>query len=435
MLYVSNIRLENIRCFDNETLSFINHNSRNDIIPWTIVLGDNGTGKSTILRCIAMALSGETSASGLLRELSGELIRKGKESGVIEVTLCNYDGSNEKTSKTTLCRTPRNEEELEQWSDANSKDDIFLCGYGANRRSIGTPPPDKYSPLEAVFTLFNYESAQLLAPETIIYRILRKGYEEEQLLNDIASFLMLPKGSIRLGDSGIEIKGPWGDYVGLGGLGDGYSAIFALIVDILGWIMFFRGGEPIPGNEVTGVVLIDEIDQHLHPEWQKRIVRLLRDGFPNVQFIVSTHAPLVAIGAAELKEDDCQLALCEMINTEVRIRSAISPPRASRADQVLTSYLFGLRSTSSGTLKSAIDNFADLKRKKTLSAKDKQDLKYLRTYLNESLGPESSTEGIVRHALDTVLDDLLKQGIHQYDKEDIKYELRRQINEILGGKL
>jgi predicted ATP-binding protein involved in virulence len=46
-------------------------------------------------------------------------------------------------------------------------------------------------------------------------------------------------------------------------------------------------------NETSGVVLIDEIDLHLHPAWQKKIVADLRRSFPNIQFIVSTHAPLV----------------------------------------------------------------------------------------------------------------------------------------------
>lgn len=45
--------------------------------------------------------------------------------------------------------------------------------------------------------------------------------------------------------------------------------------------------------ETEGIVLIDEIDLHLHPSWQKRILKDLMDIFPKVQFIVSTHAPEV----------------------------------------------------------------------------------------------------------------------------------------------
>ena len=45
--------------------------------------------------------------------------------------------------------------------------------------------------------------------------------------------------------------------------------------------------------QTEGVVLVDEIDLHLHPEWQQRILRDLQNIFPNVQFIVSTHSPFV----------------------------------------------------------------------------------------------------------------------------------------------
>ena len=46
-------------------------------------------------------------------------------------------------------------------------------------------------------------------------------------------------------------------------------------------------------DETLGVVLIDEVDMHLHPEWQKRIMADLHYIFPKVQFIVTTHSPSV----------------------------------------------------------------------------------------------------------------------------------------------
>lgn len=46
-------------------------------------------------------------------------------------------------------------------------------------------------------------------------------------------------------------------------------------------------------KNTSGIVLIDEIDLHLHPEWQKRVINDLQNAFPNLQFIVTTHAPLV----------------------------------------------------------------------------------------------------------------------------------------------
>lgn len=50
---------------------------------------------------------------------------------------------------------------------------------------------------------------------------------------------------------------------------------------------------------IPGIVLIDEIDMHLHPRWQWRIVDALKETFPNVQFILATHAPIIISSCKE----------------------------------------------------------------------------------------------------------------------------------------
>jgi predicted ATP-binding protein involved in virulence len=75
-------------------------------------------------------------------------------------------------------------------------------------------------------------------------------------------------------------------------LSDGYQMALAMVMDIAA-----RMGETNPDEDkilnTEGVVLIDEVDQHLHPEWQQRILADLIRTFPNVQFIVTTHSPQV----------------------------------------------------------------------------------------------------------------------------------------------
>ena len=77
-------------------------------------------------------------------------------------------------------------------------------------------------------------------------------------------------------------------------LSDGYKCTISLIADIAYRMALLN---PQLLNDVlektNGIVLIDEIDLHLHPQWQKRILSDLTDIFPNIQFIVSTHAPSV----------------------------------------------------------------------------------------------------------------------------------------------
>jgi len=75
--------------------------------------------------------------------------------------------------------------------------------------------------------------------------------------------------------------------------------MFALIVDLLRWLEMLRSDIEVPINEASGVVLIDEIDPHLHPKWQREIGFWLTKLFPNMQFIVTTHSPFVAMAAGK----------------------------------------------------------------------------------------------------------------------------------------
>jgi predicted ATP-binding protein involved in virulence len=75
-------------------------------------------------------------------------------------------------------------------------------------------------------------------------------------------------------------------------LSQGEKSLLALVGDIARRLAIMNPGlaKPLDGE---GIVLIDEIDLHLHPRWQRTIVRRLREAFPNCQFILTTHSPLV----------------------------------------------------------------------------------------------------------------------------------------------
>ena len=79
-------------------------------------------------------------------------------------------------------------------------------------------------------------------------------------------------------------------------LSSGEQAFFLLAADLARRLMLASPGRPLA--EATGIVCIDEIELHLHPAWQKRILRMLMDTFPACQFVVTTHSPQV-IGGVE----------------------------------------------------------------------------------------------------------------------------------------
>lgn len=78
-------------------------------------------------------------------------------------------------------------------------------------------------------------------------------------------------------------------------LATGYKNIIAMIGDLISRLSIYQKVEDF--QDLQGIVLIDEIDLHLHPKYQKLFVEKLTELFPKIQFIVSTHSPIPLLGA------------------------------------------------------------------------------------------------------------------------------------------
>ena len=119
-------------------------------------------------------------------------------------------------------------------------------------------------------------------------------------------------------------------------LSEGYKIIIAMVADLAA-----RAAEANPDMknplEATGIVLIDEVDLHLHPRWQRDILIQLTKVFPNMQFIVSTHSPVIVVGAAEI----AQIVNLNRINDREGLHQYETS--VSNVGQVLLSDLFGLK--------------------------------------------------------------------------------------------
>lgn len=128
---------------------------------------------------------------------------------------------------------------------------------------------------------------------------------------------------------------------GLRQLSDGYRSTIALFAELA-----YRAAllNPHMGvdvcEKVDGIVLIDELDLHLHPSWQRRIVDDLRRVFPKVQFVVTTHAPQILTDAKP-----GELQVLQQIGDNAPVPLQVDIPPGARADQVLTGAWFQLTST------------------------------------------------------------------------------------------
>lgn len=106
-------------------------------------------------------------------------------------------------------------------------------------------------------------------------------------------------------------------------------------------------------SELRGVVMVDEIDLHLHPEWQRIVVPTLASALPNVQFIFTTHSPLV-VGSLTSQN----LFLLSQEDQATVVRRLPELVHGKSAEQILLSPYFGLDTTRTRETADRLDKLA-----------------------------------------------------------------------------
>ena len=343
MLYINRVELKNFRCFENIS---IEAKIEAPSAPWTLLTGDNASGKTTLLKAIALGLCDRSSAAGLLRESDSGYIRNGQKTGSIKICLVDRaEGrpGGEYQIETTLTRLSDQLESLEQKTvpERFPWHRIFVCGYGAGRGTSGTGDIAGYSAISAVYNLFNY-SEGLQNPELTIRR-LRQGSENQKNvfktledILDLSDFRLAENGTSAMG---ISVKDPRNVNIAFRDLADGYKSTFLWVTDFLGWALASEGRSE---EAIDGIVVIDEIEQHLHPKWQKRVISTLRKAWPQVQFFAATHSPLVARSFQSISDDGLHGHYHLRESESDNVVEALRVPSlgGKRTDQILASEAF-----------------------------------------------------------------------------------------------
>jgi predicted ATP-binding protein involved in virulence len=255
--------------------------------PWIFLTGQNGFGKTSVLQAIALGLWG-------IREVHTYPIKEEFEPQ-IKVTAWN-------TSMTYII--PRVVHTLEGNFD-------FLACYGSERLNIQSEESENQNRKTSTTTYSLFESGGNL--KNIEYELKLSKYDAKERFEAICNMLkqLIPNlAEIKVEDREViyyerDQDGNSYEPVKFHQLAAGIRSIIAMVGDIYIRLSTIEGNSEAPQKNkwlpesLEGIVIIDELDLHLHPKWQRELPTLLSNVFPKVQFIASTHSPIPLLGAPE----------------------------------------------------------------------------------------------------------------------------------------
>lgn len=439
-MWIEEVTLENIKCFDSETIRL---GSKDSPYPWVTFIGENGTGKSSVLQAIGLLLSGPEGANQLLKPEGW--LRDETRSGRIGANIHQgpndpgqYGGDKKERKNFQFSYyitgmepiRVNNAEYLEpliipdpksrtiSWLRSNAFQPKgigwFGAGYGAFRRLTRANRilvPALQTPLRHTNYISQFKEDQPLeAFESwmvyLDYQISKSNSKlaTKQLEWGKAAFdSLLPDGNSfkRVDTNGhIWFDTPQGEVRSVA-LSDGFRSVLALAGDLI-WRLIEAFPESENPLEEQGVVLIDELDIHLHPTWQRSIAGLLRKTFPKIQFIMATHSPLVAAGAGS---DAKTFKFTH--NGSITTISKVDNIYAKSVDEILKSSAFGLVSEYSIETQNQLDTYLRLKDKRNRTKKEENQFQMTIPFAREALGPNLESS-IFEQKLDEFLKSKLK---------------------------
>ena len=285
---------------------------------WHVLLGNNGSGKSTLLGALALALLGQEYADPL-NNYWPTILRDENSDAEFKLTLAGDDAESilpdALTQDIKIKWSPgrtRGVTVLEHSHHSAECENIFSMSYGALRRFVGGEPvqEDGHSRIKAFtrhISLFDerYALTDLLGWLKKLDHAANREPLSKNLLDNVKALInnseLLPCGVKleKITPDDVLFMDDQNNSYNITALSDGYRAVLTLVLDIVRNLSdHYPNTQLFDPNEkaliiAPGVVLIDEVDIHLHPSWQRVIGPWLIKHFPRIQFFVTTHSPLV----------------------------------------------------------------------------------------------------------------------------------------------
>lgn len=306
--------------------------------PFIFLTGDNGTGKTTLLKAIALAL--------------GYRFHEDRFNPINSLWQITFRVN-------TPTKTSRHRVNYEGVMTDEPLPNIPLCCYGANRldiddRSMVVSSENYSSRTHPFYSLFFHDgilkdlnrwlinSLATSEPKArIIYTAIKKMLVD--IIPNIYNISEVAWGENQeilyheLDTDGERIQ----QGVGFRNLSSGIKSLIAMLGDMM-IRLFSQQPEVEDPSRLQGIVLIDEIDIHLHPKWQKKLPEILHEYFPDVQFIVTTHSPIPLLGAPKnsrifvIKRINKHGVIAERLDNQLVLGNLLP-------NSILTSPIFGMQ--------------------------------------------------------------------------------------------
>jgi predicted ATP-binding protein involved in virulence len=308
-MYIKNIKISGIGGIRNLQLNF------NEGL--NVICGANGIGKTTILNIIADAFGNNQ-----------RILKKNSqcEQGEYDIDFLNQEGNLNSINNQILVFEPDSNE----WIGNAKEESRYVLTFGINRTieyvRLGAIPMDVkrdiFNIAEVVRNGIGADSIKGWFVNRFVFHDKEKSMSEEQKENfELAksAFSILDSGmefeTVKSGSLDIVLKTPKGN-IYFEYLSAGYKTCMYIILGIIEELEF-RFTEPyICASDFNGVILIDEIELHLHPVWQAKLVLSLKKIFPNAQMILTTHSPSIL----QVLEKNEIIPLYEDDNGEVSVK-------------------------------------------------------------------------------------------------------------------
>ena len=401
---IDRISLTNMRLVGEQTKELVLDSTKNVVI----LLGDNGFGKTTILDAMATIMAPYSAqfpgiADYQLSDLDVHINRQGRRAKFLTVEAELSDNGivmrSVRYRKGTQTPPKANYEQMKQMAIA--KKNAILAGeqnvelplfayYGTGRGQFQVP--ERRRGFQQAFERWDcYKSA--INPETDFKRFFgwfdlmedQERRDREKLrdfnykspvlntvrraLSEIVTSYRNPRietRPLRFIMDRIDQDGSTHE-LRIEQLSEGYKIVIAMVADLAARMAEANPDMDNPLNS-TGIVLVDEVDLHLHPRWQRDILSQLTKVFPNIQFVVSTHSPVIVVGAAEI----AQVINLNKINEDENL--IYDHTYISNVGQVLLSDLFGLNYLYSPEWDDKIEERNSLLSKQVLTEDEKKRL-------------------------------------------------------------